>query len=290
MPRTARAKKSSDGIYHIITRGNEKREIFCADEDYFRFLDILTRAQNRYGFNIYAYCLMSNHVHLLLGCNGCDISQVMKSINISYVYFFNRKYQRCGHLFQDRFRSELIDSDAYAMQVSRYIHLNPVKAGIVSILDIGQYPWSSYNVYMGRKPQSNVPLFSNFIMGMFSNNPDQAVQQYRDFLTGEHDNFLANEKSELPSLMEKNIDHGKRHEQDKEKVLAAIAAAYNADWSNITKTPIPVRNEMILAVRRETQLTLKAIGEMFGGLSESTVSKIIKSGTRSSHALFPLIP
>lgn len=75
---------------------------------------------------------MTNHLHLLLASRGADISQVMKSINISYVIYFNRKYDRCGHLFQDRFKSELIDTNEYLMEVSKYIHLNPVKAGMVT--------------------------------------------------------------------------------------------------------------------------------------------------------------
>lgn len=112
--------------------------------DRLRFLEIVKRNQAKYGFAVYAFCLMTNHLHLLLASHGADISQVMKSINISYVIYFNRKYRCCGHLFQDRFKIELVDSNEYVMEVSRYIHLNPMRAGMVSNDRIHNYPWSSY--------------------------------------------------------------------------------------------------------------------------------------------------
>ena len=99
MPRCAR-KKGEYEMYHVMQRGNEKKSIFYDDEDRKRYLEILQKNQEKYESKIYAYCLMDNHVNLLIATNGSDISQVMKSINVSYVMYINRKHVRCGHLFQ----------------------------------------------------------------------------------------------------------------------------------------------------------------------------------------------
>jgi len=288
MPRNARVKKSSDGIYHVIERGNERKEIFRDDGDRIKFLDIINLNQKRYQFNVYAYCLMSNHVHLLLGCNGCDISQVMKSINISYVIFFNRKYQRCGHLFQDRFRSEFIDTDAYAMEVSRYIHLNPVQAGMVAIEDIAQYPWSSYNQYMNNETQSQLPVVTNLILAMFSNKLAQAIRHYHNYLIREDSETFV-WKDELSTILVNppGIANIRHYENDRQEVVEMVAAEYGVDIKNSKELPMPIRNELILRIRQRSQLTLRQIGEMFGGISESMVSKIIKSLTRSSQEPSP---
>lgn len=277
MPRIARVKKSIEEIYHVMERGNEKKEIFRDDEDRIKFLDIINSNQVRYGFSIYAYCLMNNHVHLLVGCNGCDISQLMKSINISYAIFFNRKYQRCGHLFQDRFKSELIDNDAYAIEVSRYIHLNSVRAGMIDIDDIGQYPWSSYNQYIGSK-SSHLSVDTNFILGMFSNMLQEARIQYRSYLMRDDDNKLI-EGNDMPTaLVKPHVATSEyNYDNDPQKILKAVAAEYGVDWADSKRIAISIRNEMIIKVRRKSQLSLKVIGEMFGGLSESAISKILKN-------------
>ncbi|MFZ7104132.1 MAG: transposase [Peptococcaceae bacterium] len=103
MPRNAR-KKEEFSTYHIIVRGNERKDIFGGTNDKENFLQILSRMKKKYNFNVYCYCLMDNHAHLIIEDNGNDISQIMKSISISYAMLYNRKYQRTGHLFQDRFK------------------------------------------------------------------------------------------------------------------------------------------------------------------------------------------
>ena len=123
MPRQRR-KKGEYNTYHVIQRGNERKNIFLFDEDRERFIETLLRMKEKYNFLVYTYCLMDNHYHLIIYDNGNDISQLMKSINTSYAIYFNRVYKRCGHLFQDRFRSELIEDDNYLLEVSRYIHNN----------------------------------------------------------------------------------------------------------------------------------------------------------------------
>ena len=145
MPRLPR-QKSDSGIYHIMLRGINQQVIFEDDEDYFKFVETLENYKAVSGYKVFAYCLMSNHIHILIKVEKEDLDLIMKRIAGSYVYWYNWKYYRKGHLFQDRFKSEPIEDDSYFLTVLRYIHQNPVKAGIVKSID--DYRFSSYNDYI----------------------------------------------------------------------------------------------------------------------------------------------
>ncbi len=145
MPRQAR-KKSESGIYHIMLRGINQQQIFEDTEDCEKFIQILHECKAVSDFKIFAYCLMNNHIHLLIKFEKEPIEQVFKRIGARYVYWFNVKYQRVGHLFQDRFKSEPVDDDSYFLTVLRYIHQNPVKAGICKKVE--DYKHSSYKEYI----------------------------------------------------------------------------------------------------------------------------------------------
>ena len=134
MPRQAR-KKSNSGVYHIMLRGINRQLIFEDDEDMQRFIETLKRYKDECGYSLYAFCLMGNHIHLLLKEGEEPISTILKRIAGSYVYWYNWKYGRSGHLFQDRFKSEPVEDDAYFLTVLRYIHQNPVKARICKKAD-----------------------------------------------------------------------------------------------------------------------------------------------------------
>lgn len=138
MARTAR-KRSSTGIYHVMLRGADRRIIYADGQDCNAFLTILAKAKEKTGFGIYAYCLMGNHVHLLVKEGQETLEQFFKRLGVSYVYYYNLRYQLLGHLFQDRFRSEAVETDAYFLDVLRYICQNPVKAGLVKT--VWEYPW-----------------------------------------------------------------------------------------------------------------------------------------------------
>lgn len=144
MARQAR-KKSGSGIYHVMLRGANRQTIFLEPEDYEKYLQVLAECKAISGCKIYAYCLMRNHVHLLLQEGDEPIEQIMKRIAVRFVYWYNAKYQRIGHLFQDRFKSEPVEDDAYLLTVLRYIHQNPVKAGLCG--SVSDYRYSSYNDY-----------------------------------------------------------------------------------------------------------------------------------------------
>ena len=144
MPRAARIRSNS-GIYHIIMRGINRQRVFEDEEDYERYLWSLKNYKAQCGFNLYAWCLMPNHIHLLLKEGREPLEQVFRRIGTSFVYWYNGKYERTGHLFQDRYKSEAVEDDSYFLTVLRYIHLNPVKAGICT--EPSEYPYSSYGNY-----------------------------------------------------------------------------------------------------------------------------------------------
>ena len=145
MPRQAR-KQSSSGIYHIMLRGINRQQIFEDEDDRQRFLDTLENYRDLCGYTVYAYCLMGNHIHLLLKEGKEKLTLVFKRIAGSYVYWYNWKYHRCGHLFQDRFKSEPVEDEGYFLTVLRYIHQNPVKAKICKKAE--DYPYSSMKAYL----------------------------------------------------------------------------------------------------------------------------------------------
>lgn len=148
MPRAAR-RRSETGIYHIMLRGINSQDLFEEDSDRFEFLDCLFRYKKICDIDLYAYCLMSNHVHLLLKEKQQNVSTFVKRISSSYVFYFNSKYARTGHLFQGRFKSEAVETDDYFLIVMRYIHQNPLKANIAS--SVKEYKWSSYSDYLTKK-------------------------------------------------------------------------------------------------------------------------------------------
>jgi REP element-mobilizing transposase RayT len=148
MPRAARIK-SATGIYHIVVRGINKQTIFSDEEDNEKYIMTLADARKASGFKLYGYCLMGNHAHLLLREEKEGLELIFRRIGAGYVYWYNRKYQRTGHLFQDRFKSEPVENNTYLLTALRYIHRNPIKAGICQKLK--QYQWSSYNDYLRKR-------------------------------------------------------------------------------------------------------------------------------------------
>ena len=131
--------KSSTGIYHVILRGTDQRDIFTDDIDRMVFTKAVKRAKELSGFKLYAYCLMDNHIHMLIKEGDEPLEQIFKRIGVSYAAYYNRKNDLYGHLFQDRFRSEAVESNAYFMDILRYICQNPIKAGLCA--SVRQYEW-----------------------------------------------------------------------------------------------------------------------------------------------------
>jgi putative transposase len=174
MPRGAR-EKSSSGIYHVVLRGINKQRIFEDNQDYCKFLEIIKTNKDKSGYIIYAYCLMNNHIHLLIKEVAEPLGNTFRRIGASFVYWYNWKYNRCGHLFQDRFKSEPVETDSYFLTVLRYIHQNPTKAGMVK--EIEQYPWSSYQEYTTKAEICD----TKFALKLFSEDYQEALELWEKF-------------------------------------------------------------------------------------------------------------
>ncbi|MDD3841013.1 MAG: transposase [Clostridia bacterium] len=180
MPRKVR-EKSSTGIYHVMLRGINGQTIFKCNEDYEDLIQTLKEYKRKSGYEIYAYCLMSNHIHLLIKEIKEDLEIVFRRIGARYVYWYNWRYKRSGPLFQGRYKSEVVEDDQYFLTVMRYIHQNPIKAGIEK--DIARYPWSSYNEYLGKKGICD----TEFALSLFSHNEKRAISLFKEFNIQEND-------------------------------------------------------------------------------------------------------
>jgi REP element-mobilizing transposase RayT len=161
-----------------MIRGINQQDIFTDDEDDEKFLVILDHYRQKIEFELYAYCLMGNHVHLLLKEGKESLSNTIRRIGTSYVYYYNWQYDRKGHLFQDRYKSEPVEDDAYFLSVLRYIHQNPLKAGLTT--DITSYPWSSYKEYIHKQKIVQV----DFALSLFDQDKNRAIERFEKFNYG----------------------------------------------------------------------------------------------------------
>ncbi len=153
-----------DTFYHVLSRGNERKEIFWDEKDFLRFLDILGKMAERFKLEVHGYVLMKNHFHLLVHTKEANLSRAIQWLCVSYSIWFNRRHQRSGHLFQGRFKSFLIENDRYFTTMCLYIHGNPLRAGIVRrLLD---YRWSSYRAYADRSHEVRW-LTTELVLGMY---------------------------------------------------------------------------------------------------------------------------
>jgi REP-associated tyrosine transposase len=164
------------GLYHVISRGIERREIFRDDADRERYLANLARAVERFKFRLLAYCLMGNHVHLALETGRFPLSRIMRSVNTSYAGYFNVRHRRSGYLFQGRYKAFLVDHDSYLLSLIRYIHENPVNAGMAENAE--SYRWSSHRSYLGKSPNW---LSCGDVLAHFGRKRSVAVKNFKDF-------------------------------------------------------------------------------------------------------------
>lgn len=165
-------------VYHVIVRGNERRAVFRDDSDRDLYLGRLGHYEKRLGFRIYAYCLMTNHIHLAMEAGKVPLSRIMLGLQGSYTQAFNRRHDRVGHLFQGRYKALVVQKDRYLLALVRYIHANPVQAGIVK--EPWEYRWSSDRWY--RRRGGPAWLDVDFVLGMFGRRRKAAMQKYRDFM------------------------------------------------------------------------------------------------------------
>jgi putative transposase len=164
--------------YHVILRGNAGHDIFFEDQDRSRFFLLLQEGIERFHHRIHAYCLMTNHVHLVMQVGEVPLSRILQNISFRYTRFINQRKNQTGHLFQGRYRALLLDADAYLLELVRYIHNNPVRAGIAKTPD--EFPWSSHAVYLENSP---VPwLTTDWVLAQFADKKKRATALYRQFI------------------------------------------------------------------------------------------------------------
>lgn len=166
-------------LYHVITRGNNRQALFRNDGDRDRYLAILGQAQRHFALRIYAYTLMPNHVHILLELTKGKLAKCMQVIQQRYAQYINRKYRRVGHVYQGRYRAIVCERDPYLVALVRYLHLNPVRAGLAR--DPAEYVWSSHLAYLGRRA-APVILTTSVVLGAFDANVPRARRAYARFV------------------------------------------------------------------------------------------------------------
>lgn len=166
-------------FFHIIVRGNNRENIFRDGPDYSRYLQKLVYFCRKGDMTLYAYCLMPNHIHLLLEMSKVSLSKVLQRFHTWYTQYFNRRYDRVGHVFQGRYKAIICDKDAYLLELVRYIHLNPVRASLVDSPE--DYPWSSHRIYLGIERSGRID--PSFVLEQFSDDPSTARKFYKSFVT-----------------------------------------------------------------------------------------------------------
>jgi REP-associated tyrosine transposase len=168
-------------VYHITSRGNERKPVFKGDQDRINFLNTLQHVNKRCNWICHAYCLMDNHYHLLVETPEGNLSVGMRQLNGVYTQLFNKLHGRAGHLFQGRYKSIVIQKDSHLLEVCRYVVLNPVRAKMVEKPEA--WKWSSYRATAGRE-SSHPCLTVDWMLGQFSGKRGKVEQEYRQFVQG----------------------------------------------------------------------------------------------------------
>ena len=254
MPRQPR-RESSSGVYHCMLRGVNKQDIFFDRKDYEKFLQIMERTKNKYLYQLYSYVLMPNHIHLEIRDKNQKLSQIIHSMATSYANYFNKKYQRVGHLFQSRFQSKNVENSYYLLNLIRYIHQNPVKAGITQI---DRYPWSSYPEYFKKskkRKEKNTLVNTDEVLFMFSAQKEQAKKLFLDF---NHKDFKIRNSSDF-------LEYEIKNKLSDNELIYFIKEELGIDnIQEIQKYNINDRNEVIKKISNRKGITQKQIARVLG--------------------------
>ena len=254
MPRKPRII-SSTGIYHIVIRSINQHIIFEEDFDYQKFLLIMSDCKKSTDIDIYAYCIMDNHIHLLLRATLNTLSSFFQSLGTRFVRWYNTKYSRSGHLFQDRFFSVPVETNSQYLSTLTYIHNNPVKANIC--LSPSEYRWSSYNAFYGEKN----PLISVSFSYDIAGSKESLLKYFAN-------TDINSEDQEFSSIYLQS----KRFISD-EKALAVFKAVTNLNsTSEVTNLKKPIRNNYVRRLH-QNNLTQKQIARLMD-ISIATVRRI----------------
>ncbi len=282
MPRAARIK-TPEGIYHIMIRSISEINLFNDSEDKEAYLSFIKKYQDIYRFKVYAYCLMTNHGHIEIDSCGADISTIMKSINQCYAAYFNRKYQRHGHVFQDRFKSKLVTNNKYLITLSAYIHNNPKDIEEFKN-NVENYKYSSLRIYLGLAIDTFKILNTDFILQFFNNEKSAAKKLYLAFITGISNNVddsdleFSNEGSECRS--ERNILIRNFKTDD---IINFISKYTNSSFNMHIKfnhANAEYKSLCIVLMRSLCNLTYKDICKIIGNITASGLYQLCEKGYR----------
>jgi len=264
-------------LYHVTSRGDRREAIYEDDNDRSAFISVLEGVCDTYNWVCHAYCLMSNHYHLLIETPDANLSKGMRQLNGLYTQTYNRSHGRVGHVFQGRYKAILVEKESYLLELSRYIVLNPVRAGMVR--SVRDWPWSSYRATIGQVKGSKC-LNVDWLLGTFGKRKSDAVKRYKIFVS-------EGKGQPSPWLMLRNQVY-LGSEQFVEKMQSLLNG--DRELSEVPasqRRPVPKalgdyeasshdRNTAITNAYRSGGYTLKEIGNHFG-LHYSTVSGIIKN-------------
>lgn len=255
MPRKKRTISSS-GVYHVMLRSVNQQIIFEEDADYQKFLYILSDSKEKYDVDIYAYCLMNNHIHFLLGANPECLAPFFQSLGSKFVRWYNDKYHRYGHLFQDRFLSKPVEDSDYFLTTLVYIHNNPVTANICRFPS--EYRWSSYRAFYGTNDPIVNLSYSCYLAGSL-----HSLQRY----------FTYNSNQEYPN---DEYEHGTFHRNvsdDDALILFRELTGYSSTFE-VSRAPKAERNDIVRKLKNNN-VTNKQIARLLG-ISETTVKRICR--------------
>ncbi|WP_299074179.1 transposase [uncultured Paraglaciecola sp.] len=266
-------------LYHVTSRGNDKKKIYFQDTDFKLFLKILNDACEQFNWIIHAYCLMTNHYHLLVETPDANLCKGMRQLNGVFTQSMNRKHQRVGHLFQGRYKAILVDKNAFLLELCRYIVLNPVRANLVNFPH--EWQWSSWHCTIGS--QASPPwLATDFLLKLFSEDRKQAINQYTHFVAKggkatiwnklQHQVFLGDDAfiEKYQPLQSARIGDLKEIPLKQRRSTPLTLQQYQAQFD-------VSRDEAIMMAYKSGGYTLKEIGTHFG-LHYSRVSRIVAKG------------
>jgi len=273
----------------VLARGNEKRDIFRDDQDRYRFLRFLDETRKDYGLIIHAYVLMPNHYHVALEIQERNLSKAMHFLNTKYSVYFNYKNERAGHLFQGRYKAILAQREDYLLELTRYMHLNPIRAGIVKKLK--DYRWSSYRELTGGDEWRKIASF-DWTLSQFDRNKYIALKKYKKHLAAGRgvseriieDNTIAGmilgSREFAASIFDKydfKIEKAKLESPHPDEVINKITDEFQTTRDRIFENSMKsnaARKAAIVLIRKTTGLKLTEVAGMFD-LHHTAVSKVI---------------
>ena len=262
-------------LYHVYARGDRRQVIYHDDTDRLVWLTVLERICARFNFTVHSFCQMANHYHLLVETGEANLSAGMRQLNGSYSQYFNRRHGLVGHVFQGRYHAVLVQKEAYLLELSRYIVLNPLRAGMVATLE--DWPWSSYAFTVGRDPAPRW-LQVEWLLGSFGATGAEAIQAYRQFVAAGvgKTNPLENTRHQL--LLGDDSFIAQHYAAPSENRLSEVTRVHRrvlalslADY----QARFPDREQAIWQAYFSTAYTMKQIGAYFN-VSNRTVSRIVR--------------